>query len=95
MLAALGHAYVGAGKPGKALEVLGELDARGRERYVPAYDRAVIYAGLNQIDSALAWLQRAYEERSSWMSYLKVEPRLDPLRSDPRFTTLLRNVGLA
>jgi serine/threonine protein kinase len=95
VLAALGHAYAGAGKPGKALELLSELDARGRERYVPAYDRAVICAGLNQIDSALAWLQRAYEERSSWMSYLSVEPRLDPLRSDPRFTTLLRNVGLA
>ena len=95
VLAALGHAYAGAGKPGKALELLSELDARGRERYVPAYDRAVICAGLNQIDSALAWLQRAYEERSSWMSYLSVEPRLDSLRSDPRFTALLRNVGLA
>ena len=94
VLPALGHAYAGAGKPGKALELLRELDARGRERYVPAYDRAVMYAGLNQIDSALAWLQRAYEERSSWMSYLSVEPRLDPLRSDPRFAMLLRKVGL-
>jgi eukaryotic-like serine/threonine-protein kinase len=94
VLAALGHAYAGAGKPGKALELLSELDARGQERYVPAYDRAVIYAGLNQIDSALAWLQRAYEERSSWMSYLSVEPRLDLLRSDPRFAMLLRKVGL-
>jgi hypothetical protein len=61
---------------------------------VAAYDRPVIYAGLNQTDSALEWLQRGYEERSSWMSYLKVEPRLDLLRSDPRFAMLLRKVGL-
>jgi hypothetical protein len=61
---------------------------------VPAYDRAVIYAGLNQIDAALEWLQRAHEERSSWIGYLKVEPRLDPLRSDPRFAELLSTVGL-
>jgi serine/threonine protein kinase/tetratricopeptide (TPR) repeat protein len=94
VLAALGHAYAAAGRPERALELLRELDARGRERYVPAYDRAVIYAGLNRIDPALAWLQRAYDERSSWMSYLKVEPRLDVLRSDSRFATLLRKVGL-
>ena len=91
----LTEAGLSLGTPTYMLALLSELDARGRGRYVPAYDQAVIYAGLNQIDSALAWLQRAYEERSSWMSYLSVEPRLDPLRSDPRFTTLLRNVGLA
>src|SRR4029453_417585 len=94
VLAALGHAYAVGGEHERAIELLGKLDAQGRERYVPAYDRAVIYAGLNQHDLALNWLQRAYDEHSSWISYLNVEPRLDPLRSDPRFADLVRQVGL-
>jgi serine/threonine protein kinase/tetratricopeptide (TPR) repeat protein len=88
VLAALGHAHAVAGAPAKALGLLRELDARARERYVPAYDRAVIYAGLKEIDHAMNWLQRAQDEHSSWITYLNVEPRLDPLRDDPRFAEL-------
>jgi tetratricopeptide (TPR) repeat protein len=93
VLAALGHAQAMAGHPAKALELLGILDARARDRYVPAYDRAIIHVGLNQIDPALEWLQRAYQERSSWISYLNVEPRLEPLRPDPRFAELASGLG--
>ena len=93
VLAALGHAHAAAGQRGKALELLETLNGLSRERYVPAYDRAMIYLGLNQIDPAIEWLQRAYQERSSWISYLNVEPRLAPLRSDPRFIELTKGLG--
>ena len=53
----------------------------------------MIYLGLNQIDPAIEWLQRAYQERSSWISYLNVEPRLAPLRVDPRFIELTKGLG--
>ena len=92
--AALGHAYAVAGARDLAAEALSELEDQSLSQYTPAYDRAVIYAGLEDRDRAFEWLERAYDERSSWMSYLKVEPRLDTLRSDPRFAMLLRKVGL-
>jgi len=46
------------------------------------------------VDQALDWLQRAYDEHASWISYLNVEPRLDALRAEPRFRELVRRVGL-
>jgi serine/threonine-protein kinase len=92
-LAGLGHAYAMAGYRGKAVELLRNLDAQGQERYVPAYDRAIIHLGLNQVDQALEWLQRAYDEHSSWISYLNVEPRLEPLRADSRFIELVGKLG--
>jgi hypothetical protein len=59
------------------------------------FDSAIIYAGLGQRDQAFEWLEKPYKERSSWLAYLKADPRLDPLRSDPRFQELLLRVGLA
>ena len=84
-----------AGERHLAAEVLEGLEDRSLREYTPAYDRAVIYAGLEDRDRAFEWLERAYNERSSWMSYLNVEPRLDPLRSDPWFADLVRRVGLS
>jgi serine/threonine protein kinase/Tfp pilus assembly protein PilF len=92
--AALGHAYGVAGARDLAAEALDRLEDQSLRQYTPAYDRAVIYAGLDDRDRAFEWLERAYDERSSWMSYLRVEPRLDVLRSDARFAALLRKVGL-
>jgi len=67
---------------------------RPRHEYVIPYDIAVVAVGLGDKDQAFAWLERAYEERSRWFVQCKVEPLLDPLRSDPRFQNLLRRVGL-
>jgi tetratricopeptide (TPR) repeat protein len=58
-----------------------------------AVDLAEIYAQLGEKDEAFKWLERAYEERSVMMMYLKVLPNLDPLRSDPRYADLLGRVG--
>ncbi len=70
-----------------------ELEESKREPST-AFDMAEIFAQLGQNDQAFAWLEKAYEERSFLMMYLKVAPKLEPLRSDPRFANLLRRVGL-
>ena len=54
----------------------------------------MIHVGLGERDQAFEWLERAYKEHSGWLSYLNVEFRLDPLRSDPRFADLVHRVGL-
>ncbi|MBD0372314.1 MAG: protein kinase [Pyrinomonadaceae bacterium] len=94
VLGGLGHIYAVSGQRDEAHQVLEELKGRARERYVSPFDLALIYAGLGERDEALSWLEKAYEERNQWLTWLKVEPRLDSLRSDERFTSLLRRVGL-
>ena len=63
-------------------------------RYVSPYSVALVHCGLGDRDQALAWLEKAYVERSDYMPYLNREPMLDGLRSDPRFAALVRRVGL-
>jgi serine/threonine-protein kinase len=94
-LTALGHTYAASGRRSEAQKILEELKELSKQRYVSAYNMAVIHAGLGQKDQAFAWLEKAYEEHSSWMWVIKVEPRLDNLRPDPRFAALVRRVGLA
>ena len=63
-------------------------------RYVTPAALVNVYIGLGDKDQAFAWLEKAYEERSNYVAYLKVFPIVDPLRSDPRFADLVRRVGL-
>ena len=93
--AGLGHLYGRSGKVADARAIYDELSARGKRDYVPAYDLALVCAGLGWKDQALEYLSKSYEERSGWMTYLKVDPRLDALRSDARFQELLQRVRLA
>ncbi len=92
--AGLGHAYAVSGQKREAQAVLDELKQFSEQQYIPATSVALIYAGLGDKDQAFAWLDKAYEEHSFQMAWLKVEPRWDTLRSDPRFADLLRRVGL-
>jgi hypothetical protein len=62
---------------------------------VPSSAFAIVYGALDEKDKAFAWLEKAYEERDPQLTYLKVGPRFDPLRQDPRFKEVLRRVGLA
>jgi len=94
-LAVLAHAYASAGRSGEARRILADLLERSRTKYLPSYWLALVYTGLGEPDEAIAWLERAYEERSSWLVWIKVEPRFDRLRSDPRFVSLLGRMRLS
>jgi len=94
-LGALGHAYAVFKRKEDARKALKELYRLAEQRFVSAYDYAIVYAGLREVDRAFKWLERAHEERSfSLLVSLKAEPRLDWLRSDSRFQNLVRQVGL-
>ena len=90
----LGYALAKSGKRAEARALLEELLKLSAERYVPPYYVAMIYDGLDQRDEAIAWLERAYEQRDLRMVFLKVERKWDNLRDDPRFQDLSRRVGL-
>jgi len=91
----LGMHYGLAGRKAEANKILNELLELNRRRYVTPPALANVYIGLGDKDQAFFWLEKAYQERSNYMVYLKVFPADDPLRSDPRFDDLLRRIGLA
>ncbi len=92
--AALGYAFGRAGKRSDATKSLRDLDQRSGAEYVSPFCVALVHAGLGDEDQALTWLDRAYEERSHWLVYLKAWPLFDELRADARFAALLGRVGL-
>ena len=94
-LAVLGHAYAAAGNHAEAERILKTLMERAETQYLPSYWIALIYTGLADKERAFEWLERAHQERSSWLVWIGVEPRFDGLRSDPRFARLLDQMGLA
>jgi TolB-like protein/DNA-binding winged helix-turn-helix (wHTH) protein/Flp pilus assembly protein TadD len=94
IIGVLVRAYAQAGRRTDALRLLGELKRRQKIGYVPAGAFVNAYLGLGDKDKTFAWLERAYEEQSNILLYLKVLPFLDPLRADPRFQDLVRRVGL-
>ena len=94
MQADIGHVYAVWGKRSKARQVLDKLKGQSPRVYVSPYDIAVIYAGLGEKDQALQWLYKAYEDRSFWLPRIKVDPRLEICRLDPRFPALLRAIGV-
>jgi len=89
----LGYAYAKAGRRNEALALLDKL--KTTTDYVSPAELAILYAGLGGKDEAIAALERAFAAHDSQMQYLKVEPHYDSLRTDPRFTDLMRRVGLA
>ncbi len=93
-IAALGLAYALSGKRREALEILGKLTELSRRSYVSPYYVALVHTALGDRDQAFDWLEKACEERSSFLFFLKVEPLLDSLRSDPRFRDLERRMLL-
>ena len=94
-VAGLAHAYAASGRKTEARKLLAKLQKQSERSYVPAHDVALVYTGLQEKENAFKWLNKAYEERSFNLAYLKMEPRFDPLRSDPRFADLLRRIGLS
>ena len=91
--ASLGHLFGVTGQRELALHVLDQLNLLASRGYVAAFWHAVVYAGLGDIDAAIAHLERGYAESDVWLVWLNTEPRLDGLRADPRFQQLVRRVG--
>ena len=92
--AALVCLKVARGDRAGAEGVLAELYALAKEQYVSPVAFATAHSGLGQADETLEWLEKAREERRGWLAYLKVEPLLKWLRSDPRFGELLDRMRL-
>ena len=93
-LSSLAHAYALAGRREKAEQVLQDLKKRATTTYISSYQFALVYAGMKNTEQAFHWLEEAYKERSTLLSYLKMDPRFDNLHTDPRFSALLRKIGL-
>jgi TolB-like protein/DNA-binding winged helix-turn-helix (wHTH) protein/Tfp pilus assembly protein PilF len=94
MLALLAHAYVAMGKQIEAQKILDRLKEMSKQTYVDSYFIAEVYTARGEQDRAFQELEKAYQDRSSWLVWLKVEPKFDRLRADPRFADLLTRVGL-
>jgi serine/threonine-protein kinase len=93
-LAMIGYLAALAGDTPKAMSVLAELQTLTAQRYIPPHNVAVVYLGLGERDEALAWLEKAYQDHDVRLSFLKVDPKWERLRSDTRFGSLLKRLGL-
>jgi serine/threonine-protein kinase len=93
-LSLMGHAYAVSGRTGQARSILEKLLKSSPGHYVDPLTVATIYIGLGDADRAFEWLNRALEDRSETLLFLKVEPRFDSLRADPRFKNLVHRLGL-
>jgi len=93
-LANLAHAYAVAGDKPQALKLLAELQDLRKRRSVDSFEIAIVYAGLGDKDRAFEWLDKGYDERPSNLPDIKVDPRMNPLRSDSRYHELLLRMGL-
>ncbi len=93
-LAAIGNAQGAMGNRAEAMKNLQHLSEVSKQRYIPAYYFALVYAGLGQKDEAFEWLEKAYQERSSYLLFMRWYPSMVPLRSDPRFQDLVGRIGL-
>jgi tetratricopeptide (TPR) repeat protein len=90
----LAYSLAAGGRQSESRKILQRLEERSKHDFVPAYNLAVIHTALKENDAARHDLQKAYEERDWALMVLAVEPRFDPLRPDPRFRDLVREVGL-
>ena len=93
---ALGHAgnaYARMGRADDARKLILKLQQHVQNEGVGRYEIALIYAGLGEKDQAFAWLEKSFAAHDKGLTYLKIDPCLNPLRSDPRFQDLVRRVG--
>jgi TolB-like protein/DNA-binding winged helix-turn-helix (wHTH) protein/Flp pilus assembly protein TadD len=88
-----GYILAKMGRAGDAREVLRTLETISRERFVPPYAHALVYAGLGERDTAFYWLEKAYDIRDVHLMFLTVDPKWDPYRSDARFERLIARCG--
>src|ERR1700752_959024 len=90
--AALGYVEGVSGNEREAAKSLSELEALSKQRFITAYGVALVYTGMGEKDKAFEWLNKAFDERSHWLVWLRLDPRWDVLRSDPRFGELINRM---
>jgi len=90
----VGIAHMRMGKKKEAQKILEDMIDRSKHEYVSPYHIALLCFNLGENELGFEWLDKAYKERDHWLLYLKTEPMFDSVRSDPRFTKLLKKVGL-
>jgi TolB-like protein/Flp pilus assembly protein TadD len=93
-IADLGFIYAMVGEHEKANEIVQQLLERSKTKPLPLYQLSYIFGALGENDKAFKYLEQAYEEHSGWALQIKVDPAVDNLRSDPRFTPFVRKMGL-
>jgi len=91
----LGNAYARAGLAAAAQKTIAQLEQDVEKNGVGRYEIALVYAGMGKKQEAFKWLEQAYQAHDVGLLYLRIDPCLDPLRSDPRFDDLVKRVGLA
>jgi len=94
MHGALGRTFALSGRRKRALDVLRKLEAYAKERYVSPLEFAWIQFALGEIDLGFYWMQKALEDRSFDLISIKVDPRFDTLKHDPRFEVVVRRIGV-
>ena len=87
-----GYTLAKSGQRSEALAVLDDLTKQSNDRFVPPYYFALIYNGLGDNEKSIAWLERGLEQRDSKMVFLKVEPKWNNLRNEPRFINLMKRM---
>ena len=92
--AQLAYAYAVTGDRATAERIVRDLVASSRSRYLPPFHVAMAYAGLGQVDTALDWLERAYDERASFIGGVTVTAAFKPLHGNPRWNKLVAKMGL-
>jgi tetratricopeptide (TPR) repeat protein len=92
-LASLARTYAIAGRDTDTKKLLADLDGLSQRRYISPYGIALVHTALGDVDQAFAYIDRALEDRTPDLVYLRFEPRIDPLRNDPRFRQILSRVG--
>ncbi len=92
--AGVAHVLALSGRRREAGAIVAELEARARERYVTPVAFCIAHLGLKNVDQVFYWLERAYQDRRGWLTYLKVDPIFDSVRDDPRFVALTKKMGL-
>jgi len=90
----LGYTYAIAGRSAEARDMLDRLKKMASKSYVSPYNMATVHVGLGEYDEAFAWLEKAFASRSRSLAWLKVAKEYDVLRSDPRFRSLIKRIGL-
>jgi TolB-like protein/Flp pilus assembly protein TadD len=94
MHGALGRTFALAGRRKQALEVLKKLETYAKERYVSPLEFAWIQFALGETDLGFRWMQKALEDRSFDLISIKVDPRFDALKGEPRFESIARRMGV-